>query len=181
MNLVKAIKAFWHILLHGEKQLSQAAAAVKPAEVGGSETIQRNKVAEKKAAKSEQEQFEAGAVYMLALLQREGRLVDFLMENIEAYDDGQIGAAVRRIHQSCGKTLQEYFHIKRIVDRQEGSAFTVDSRLDHTRIRLVGNVPDMVPFDGVIQHGGWEAGKIELPERNDSVDLKVVYPAEIGF
>src|SRR5215831_3115113 len=36
-----------------------------------------------------------GALQLLALLQREGRLVDFLAEDISGYDDASIGAAVR--------------------------------------------------------------------------------------
>ncbi|MEP7353715.1 MAG: DUF2760 domain-containing protein, partial [Acidobacteriota bacterium] len=36
-----------------------------------------------------------GAVQILGILQRESRLVDFLMEDIGAYDDAQVGAAVR--------------------------------------------------------------------------------------
>src|SRR5690242_11018654 len=46
-----------------------------------------------------------GAVQLLALLQREGRLLDFLQENIDGYSDDQIGAAVRDIHRGCKKVL----------------------------------------------------------------------------
>ena len=41
------------------------------------------------------------AVQILAALQREGRLIDFLEEDLSAYEDAQIGAAVRNIHQGC--------------------------------------------------------------------------------
>ena len=34
----------------------------------------------------------------LAILQRDSRLIDFLQEDIAAYSDDQIGAAVREIH-----------------------------------------------------------------------------------
>ena len=40
--------------------------------------------------------FEAGAVHLLFLLQKEGRLIDFLQESIEGYDDAQVGS--RRAH-----------------------------------------------------------------------------------
>src|SRR5581483_11898321 len=43
---------------------------------------------------------------LLTLLQREGRLVDFLLEDIQAYDDAQVGAAVRDIHQKCQAALR---------------------------------------------------------------------------
>src|SRR5262245_48893552 len=41
---------------------------------------------------------------VLAVLQRDGRLIDFLEEDIDAYPDAQIGAAVRDIHRGCRKS-----------------------------------------------------------------------------
>src|SRR5262245_3785422 len=38
---------------------------------------------------------------LLALLQREGRLLDFLLEDIQGYGNDQIGAAVRDIHKNA--------------------------------------------------------------------------------
>src|SRR5687768_12100273 len=46
-----------------------------------------------------------GALQLLALFQREGRLLDFLAEEIDSYDDAAIGAAVRDIHKGCKKVL----------------------------------------------------------------------------
>src|SRR5690242_20660684 len=43
------------------------------------------------------------AVQLLALLQREGRLLDFLGEPIDSFNDAQVGAAVRAIHKGCKK------------------------------------------------------------------------------
>ncbi|MGD1082228.1 MAG: DUF2760 domain-containing protein [Candidatus Sulfotelmatobacter sp.] len=43
------------------------------------------------------------AVQMLALLQRDGRLVDFLEEDVSSYPDGQLGAAVRSIHTPAAR------------------------------------------------------------------------------
>src|SRR2546430_1723420 len=40
---------------------------------------------------------------VLILLQREGRLLDFLLEDIQGASDDQIGAGVREIHQKCQK------------------------------------------------------------------------------
>src|SRR5436309_12233646 len=48
------------------------------------------------------------AVQMLALLQRDGRLVDFLMEDLTAYSDGQIGTAVRDVHAGYRRVLDHY-------------------------------------------------------------------------
>jgi len=45
------------------------------------------------------------AVQMLALLQREGRLIDFVLEDLTAYSDAQIGAAARDVHAGCHRVL----------------------------------------------------------------------------
>src|SRR3954463_4131073 len=45
----------------------------------------------------------AEPLWLLTLLQREGRLLDFLLEDVESYANEQIGAAVRDIHRSCRK------------------------------------------------------------------------------
>jgi hypothetical protein len=42
---------------------------------------------------------------MLGILQREGRLIDFLEEDVASFTDAQIGAAVRDIHKGCKKAL----------------------------------------------------------------------------
>jgi len=190
MRLFKAFKAFWDTLLGRvtePKPLIITATAAPTAKTSDNPaataaTVDPTKTVDRRnLAKSNREQFDAGAVYTLVLLQREGRLIDFLMENIDSYEDSQVGAAVRRIHHSCGKTLEDYFKLKKIIPAGEGEQFKVDAKVDRTKIRLVGNVPDMLPFDGFVQHPGWEAAKIDLPERNDSIDGKVIYPAEVGF
>jgi hypothetical protein len=67
------------------------------------------------------------AVQMLALLQRDGRLVDFFTEDIGEYDDAQVGAAVRDMHESCRNTLNRYLTLQPVVDGEEGKPFTVAS------------------------------------------------------
>ena len=42
-----------------------------------------------------------GALQMLGILQRDARLIDFLMEDITSYADDQVGAAVRSLHADC--------------------------------------------------------------------------------
>ena len=59
---------------------------------------------------------------VLAVLQRDGRLIDFLEEDIDAYTDAQIGAAVRDIHRGCRKSLHDYLTIEPIIDAAEEAA-----------------------------------------------------------
>jgi Domain of unknown function (DUF2760) len=120
-----------------------------------------------------------GALQLLALLQREGRLVDFLSEDISAYDDAAIGAAVRDIHKGCAKVLREHFGVEPIIVGEENEDITVDTGFDPARIRLVGNVTGSGPFKGTLRHHGWRAAKVTLPTLAEGVDTAVVAPAEV--
>ncbi len=120
-----------------------------------------------------------GALQLLALLQREGRLVDFLHEDISGYDDADIGAAVRDIHKGCRKVVLEHFGVEPVLDADENEAVTVDTGFDPGRIRLTGNVSGTPPFKGTLRHHGWRAAKVSLPALADGMDMTVVQPAEV--
>ncbi len=119
------------------------------------------------------------AIQVLAALQREGRLIDFLQEDISPYDDGQIGAAVRNIHTGCKQILKEYMEIKPVLDEPEGGTVTVPSGFDASAIRLTGNVKGNPPFRGVLRHRGWQAERIRLPHVQDEKTRWILAPAEV--
>jgi hypothetical protein len=121
-----------------------------------------------------------GAIQILGVLQRDARLVDFLMEDITAYEDEQVGAAVRAFHDQCRDALNRYVALAPLIDGVEGT-FTnltgVASASNPLAVKFVGNVPPGVPKGGVLRHKGWRAEKITLPAPpHGSV---VVAPAEI--
>jgi len=120
----------------------------------------------------------AGALRMLALLQQEGRLIDFLEEDIEPYGDAQVGAAVRAIHAGCRNALHQRMRIERIYAQEDGAAIEIPSGFDAGAIRLTGNVHGAPPFHGVLQHGGWRASSVALPT-SAGVDAAVLAPAEV--
>jgi hypothetical protein len=119
-----------------------------------------------------------GALRLLALLQQEGRLVDFLEEDIAPYDDAQVGAAVRAIHAGCRKALHERMQIERIFAEEDGATVDVTKDFDATAVRLTGNVHGDPPFRGTLQHGGWRASGVALP-RTAGVDAAILAPAEV--
>lgn len=120
------------------------------------------------------------ALTLLAVLQREGRLVDFLKEPIAGYNDAQIGAAVRDIHRDCGAALDRVFGLKPVLDQSEGSAVNVPVGFDAAQYRLTGNVAGQPPFQGRLRHGGWEATRMQLPEWNGAASAaQIVAPAEV--
>lgn len=118
------------------------------------------------------------AIQVLAALQREGRLIDFLQEDISSYDDAQIGAAVRNIHTGCRTALQENMEIRPVFREQEGTVVTVPPGFDVRAIRLTGNVAGNPPFKGTLRHRGWQAERIRLPGAEEK-NSWVLAPAEV--
>lgn len=125
------------------------------------------------------EQGERGAVRLLAVFQREGRLVDFLLEDISDYDDDQVGSAVRNIHKDCRKALDEFVSLTPVHDGEDGAQVEVEEGFDPSAIRLVGDVHGDPPFKGTLVHHGWRVEKVSLPELPDSMDAMIVAPAEV--
>lgn len=120
------------------------------------------------------------AVQLLALLQRDGRLVDFLSEDIAPYQDAQIGAAVRELHANCRKSLEQYVTLEPVIDGEEDRPVTVQEGFDPAAVKLVGNVTGRPPLRGLLRHRGWRVTKINLPSlppRDAGRD--VVAPAEV--
>ncbi len=120
-----------------------------------------------------------GAVQLLAILQREGRLLDFLQEDVDSYSDAQIGAAVRDIHRGCKKALAEHMPVEPVLREPENAQVRVDPGFDPSRIRLVGNVVGEPPFTGALRHHGWRIAKVSLPAPARGTDPSVVAPAEV--
>lgn len=119
------------------------------------------------------------ALHLLCLLQREGRLVDFLKEDLKPYDDAQIGAAVRSIQENCQKSLDEYLALKAVIDQEEGEEVTIQAGFDANAIKLTGNVTGEPPFKGVLQHRGWQVANFALPSLSGFQNPKIIAPAEV--
>ena len=119
------------------------------------------------------------ALQLLGLLQREGRLMDFLMEDIGSYSDAEIGAAARVVHDQCRSVLATHVRVERIRAEAEGAPVTVAAGFSASEVRLVGEVAGQAPFRGVLKHAGWRAIGIELPQLSDGHDVSVIAPAEV--
>jgi len=121
---------------------------------------------------------EHAALRFLATLQEEGRLVDFLTEDIAPYSDEQVGAATRGIHEQCRKALKSLVTLEPVLAGREDDAVTVAKGFDPAAVRLVGNVHGEPPFKGTLRHAGWRVTKVQVPERK-GLDPKIVSPAEV--
>ncbi|HVK19308.1 MAG TPA: DUF2760 domain-containing protein, partial [Fimbriiglobus sp.] len=85
---------------------------------------------------------------LLALLQAEARLVDFLMEDISAAGDAQVGQAVRDIHRKAQQALKQHLTLETVLPHMEGEQVTVPPGFDPSAVRVVGNVTGQPPFTG---------------------------------
>jgi hypothetical protein len=124
------------------------------------------------------ERDDTAALRLLAALQEEGRLVDFLQENLSSYSDEQIGAAARGIHAGAAKALHACVPLEPVVAASEGDSISIPPGFDPAAVRLLGNVSGDPPFVGVLRHPGWRATRVTLPARRGE-HVEIVAPAEV--
>jgi uncharacterized protein DUF2760 len=166
-RITLAFAAFFTILFKGRLPTSlQHGAAAEPAAAPAAPPPPREDSGER-------------AVQLLALLQRDGRLVDFVTEDLSAYSDAQVGASVRDIHAGCRRVLDRYVTLEPVVNSREGDRITLGQELDTAAIRLVGNVTGKPPFSGRLLHRGWRASQVQLPPLGDAAARAIVAQAEI--
>ena len=123
-----------------------------------------------------------GAQQLLGILQRDARLVDFLMEDIATFTDDQIGGAVRGIHEQSATVLKRYFQLAPVIDGVEGTntSATAAGALAQEGVKFLGNVPAKgKPTAGTLRHKGWKIEKINLPAIPGGQNLSVLAQAEI--
>ena len=166
-----AFKAFFLILFKG--RLSDPVVADL-----GLSRAPAGRAAAAAAPAAPQVRTEDGALQMLSILQRDSRLIDFVMEDIAPYSDDQVGAAVRTLHDQCREALTRYLKLEPVIDSVEGT-YTRTPAADASALKFVGNVPAGTPPGGVLRHKGWRAVKVDLPAVNPRADNSVVAPAEI--
>ena len=105
--------------------------------------------------------------------------MDFFQEDLEMYEDEQIGAAVRSIHANCRKTLEKSLAMTSVIDENEGDEITVEAGFNPEVIKLTGRVIGEPPFTGIVRHKGWRAQKADLPELAATKDPTIISPAEV--
>jgi hypothetical protein len=120
-----------------------------------------------------------GALALLALLQREGRLVDFLRESLDSFSDADIGAAARDVHRGCRKVLEQHLTLEAVMPGNEEDTVTVPRGFDPAEVRLVGEAKGEPPYRGTLRHHGWRVTEVKLPALTEGVDRKVIAPAEV--
>jgi hypothetical protein len=184
MHLLIAIKAFFLVLFNGalarkvNDVLQRRNEQPTLLETKHEAIAERPKAPAKPAAPSKSAR--SDAIALLSALQREGRFVDFLKEELSGFSDAQIGAVARDLHRDCGKVVERMFAIQPLLTDAEGANVEVPSGFDAGRYRLVGNVSGTPPFRGALAHHGWQATACELPAWvGGEGSARVVAPAEV--
>jgi hypothetical protein len=169
-RILLAFRCFFGILFHGE--LSEAA-------LGDLRLVRRGPAAAPPVkAAAPAARTSDGALQMLGILQRDSRLVDFLMEDIASYSDDQVGAAVRELHDQCRDSLTRYVALEPVIDGVEGT-YSKAPAGGASAVKFVGNVPATPPPGGTLRHKGWRAAKVDLPALAPKQDAAIIAPAEI--
>jgi len=122
------------------------------------------------------------ALILLSLLQDKGRFLDYLSEDIAAYNDAQVAAASRVVHQGCSAVIKEYFAIAPTHAGAEGGQITIEKSSDPNRFRLVGKLTREPPYNGVVVHRGWKTTRVSLPRFTRPIDPSgenIITPVEV--
>jgi len=188
MSLGLAIKSFFKVLgnrdIANEVRivLNQNSTPVLPPSKAGSKNTQNQKskssaAAAPSGAPAKSSKQRSDAVSLLALLQREARFLDFLMEPLDEFTDSDVGAVSRDVHAGCRDAIVRIFNPKPVRQEPEGQPVTVDHGADLGLISLSGNVPNKGPYQGTLLHGGWSASTIKLPEWSGKEEAALVIAA----
>lgn len=178
-RLTVALQCFFSVLFHGDLPNELQQRLGKPAgPVTQAPTVAISAAAAKQIEPPAMGTFDR-AVQMLALMQRDGRLIDFLAENISAYPDAQLGAAARTIHESCRVVLNQYVTLEPVLNSEEDQPITVQPGFEPAAIKLIGNVGGEPPIRGVLRHKGWRVKRVNLPPLPQGAGRSVVAPAQV--
>jgi hypothetical protein len=127
----------------------------------------------------ERERDDSAALELLSLLQREGRLIDFVQQDIVSFSDAEVGAAARVVHEGCRRALTGHAEFSAVRSEAEGSKIVLEAGFDAASVKLTGDVRGSPPYRGTLRHRGWRIERLKLPERIGDRDARVVAPAEI--
>ena len=92
----------------------------------------------------------SGRRRMLALLQADSRLVDFLLEDLSGAKAEDIGNAVIKVQKDAQTALKRYAVVETVLGGTEGDTVTLPKGFDPSAVRVVGNVTGEPPFTGQI-------------------------------
>jgi hypothetical protein len=177
-----ALVLFWKVLLHAAlaaqvRALLQAGSQPQTSRGDAAELGAQGESRAEPVAKVEPDP--TTALQLLGIMQREGRFVDFLEEDVSRFSDAEVGAAARVVHEGCRRGLKDYLVLEPVRPEAEGEAVILERGFDPARTRVTGNVVGEPPFHGRLAHHGWQVAEIRLPSLANRHDPRIVAPAEV--
>lgn len=118
---------------------------------------------------------------LLALLQRDAKLVDFLMQDLAGAGDSDIAVFVREMHPKAQQVLKSHLDLGPVLPQAEGETVTVPPGFDPSAVRLYGNLTGQPPYRGTLKHGGWCVKDYTIPAPPEGQDELVLAPAEVDL
>jgi hypothetical protein len=118
---------------------------------------------------------------LLRLLQRDSKMVDFLMQDIAGASDSDIAVFVRDMHPKAQKVLKEHVAIEAVLLQAEGETVEIPRGFDPSAVQLLGNLTGQPPYRGTLKHAGWRAKDFNLPAPAEGLDEFVLAPAEVDL
>jgi hypothetical protein len=167
------------VKLMEKSYLISANIANMKAKIKPSESVKKTSASPPAATKERKENDNRMFLHLLSAFQKEGRLLDFFSEDLEQYEDEQIGGAVRSIHENCKKAMSKYMASKPVVEENEGDEIVIQPGFDSNAVKLTGNVTGEPPFKGIVRHRGWKAARLDLPVLSGDRDPSIIAPAEV--
>ncbi|MCM2374142.1 DUF2760 domain-containing protein [Aporhodopirellula aestuarii] len=121
------------------------------------------------------------AITLLATLQRDARLIDLIHEDLDQYQDAQVGAAARPCLKQCRQSLDRILKIEKLVDAKENETVTVPAGATAARYRWIGESSANGEATAKLVHPGWRAASVELPQwSGNEEDAQVIAPAQVS-
>jgi hypothetical protein len=174
-----AFSAFFRVLVDGAFA-ARALAAQTPVAPGADvapPAASLTDAAPDVAPEREQDLRKQGALLVLSLLQREGRMIDFLMQDVNSFSDAEIGAAARLVHEGARKAIRSHAVVEPVRSEQEGAR--VELAAADASVKLIGSVSGSGPYKGALRHRGWRLASLSLPTPTADFDAAIISAAEI--
>ena len=117
------------------------------------------------------------ALTLLAVMQKESRILDLIFDDLDGYSDEQIGGASRQVLRDLRDCLDSHVKIESLIDEKEGDVVQIPDAASPIRWKVLG---DASAQTGTLTHAGYVARKISLPEWTGTEEnASIIAPAEV--
>ena len=126
---------------------------------------------------------QSDGLVLASLLQEKGRFIDFVMDDVQAYSDAQVGAAARVVHSGCRDVIQKALGPEPIATSPEQQTITLSEDYDRAAFRVTGKMPANGAIQGKLEHKGWQASRCDLPKPTQTLEKAegfTLAPAQIS-